>query len=594
VTDREDPRRIADEIAVAVLSKRKPASQPGAAPPPEPIPLEPEFITAEWESWWLPEPVGAWVDAAASALGVPKAMAIAAVLCSAATVLQGKATVRIHESWEEPLSLYWLVFSPTGSRKSALLKAAAAPVRALQDARRRELEPEIRSAKNEKARLEQQIARMRRAVKAHKYTEGALEHLQQLRELEHEYDTLEVPLPPRWLYDDINPTMVPRKWQYSHDAEGIARVAVLDSEGTFLSNLLGRHSGHLNVDPLLKGYMGESVDMVRAVHGSRETLDINLPAVHLTMLLLIQPHFLDAIRAKPELGTNGLLGRCLMTHLRHSNEPLPLDAPGIPDAVQDAYARWVATLAAVPEGTVWEMPKELRNDLRKLHDQLEQDRVAELGATGFIVRTLGRICRIIAICELSQLSQPLSQLSQPNSQLSQLSHCRTVSGGVNHTRVLSRLTYLYSVLYSRALSQSRAIEPTSDPMARLTRRALAWLAAATVATVATVTLRKLCNALHINKNAALELCDSLVESGHLEPLETRARLNKTLTVTYRVISTDPTATTTAPEQHGPHPRPFLASLPTGTRIPEPPPDPDPDSTDLDGYLDDLLDEELEP
>ena len=578
MTDREDPRRIADEIAVAVLSKRKPASQPGAAPPPEPIPLEPEFITTEWESWWLPEPAGAWVDAASSALGVPKAMAIAAVLCSAATVLQGKATVRIHESWEEPLSLYWLVFSPTGSRKSALLKAAAAPVRALQDARRRELEPEIRSAKNEKARLEQQIARMRRAVKAHKYTEGALEHLQQLRELEHEHDTLEVPLPPRWLYDDINPTMVPRKWQYSHDAEGIARVAVLDSEGTFLSNLLGRHSGHLNVDPLLKGYMGESVDMVRAVHGSRETLDINLPAVHLTMLLLIQPHFLDAIRAKPELGTNGLLGRCLMTHLRHSNEPLPLDAPGIPDAVQDAYARWIATLAAVPEGTVWEMPKELRNDLRKLHDQLEQDRVAELGATGFIVRTLGRICRVIAICELSELSE--------------LSDCRAADGGARHTRVLSRLTYLYNILYSRALTQSRALEPTSDPLARLTRRALRWLRQSTVLTV---TLRQLCRALTISKDAALAVSDSLVESGHFEPLESKARHNKTLTVTYRVISTDPTATTTAPEQHGPHPRPFLASLPTGTRIPEPdPPDPDPDSTDLDGYLDDLLDEELEP
>lgn len=550
--------------AVRIGADGKPVSPAGVTPP-EAMPLEPEFTTPEWETWWLPEPVGEWVEACHLAFGVPKVMAIAAALCAAATVAQGVASVEVRPGWREPLSLYWLVFSPTGSRKSALLKAATAPIRALQSAKARDLEQDIRHATNEKARLEQQIARMRRQVKAHKYSEGAQEHLQQLRELEHEFAELVVPLPPRWLYDDINPTMVPRKLKYSQDAEGIARMAVLDAEGTFLANLLGRHSGHVNVDPLLKGYNGEPIDMVRAVHGSRETQDIHLEAAHLTLLLMVQPHYLDQIRERPELGTNGLIGRCLMSHLNHSATPQPWDAPAVPDAVQEGYARWLATLAALPPETVWQMPQSVSAELKAMHDQLEADRCAGQGAVGWTVRTLGRICRIVALTELA-MSQPNSPVSrspnegpQHDSRLSQLSHGRTVVGGAARTRVISKLTYLYNCLYSQPLSTARALEPVTDPLARLTRRALPWLRQWIERDSATVTLRKVQNGLHLKKEAALALCDSLVESGHLEQLPPVQRANRTLTVTYRIISTEPNGTQTPP-------KPFLAQLPVGEEL----------------------------
>jgi hypothetical protein len=522
-----------------------PAEKPPA--PVEAIALEPEFTTPEWETWWLPDPVGRWVDACHVAYGVPKVMAIAAALCAACTVTQGLAEVEVRPGWREPLSLYWLVFSPTGSRKSALLKAATAPVRALQDARRRELEPDIRRATNEKNRLELQIQRMRRAVKAHAYTEGAQEHLSQLRELEHQHAELTIPMPPRWLYDDINPTIVPRKLKYSQDAEGIARLAVLDAEGTFLANLLGRHSGHVNVDPLLKGYNGEPIDMVRAIHGSANTQDVHLDSAHLTLLLLVQPHYLDEIRSRPELGTNGLIGRCIMSHISESPNAAPWEAPAVPADIQDGYARWLATLAATPPGTVWAMPSSVGPELKAMHEQLERDRTSGQGATGFIARTLGRICRIIALTELSQPS-----------------HGRTGEGGHARTRVISKLSYIYSVLYSQPLSTARALEPTVDPLARLTRRTLTWLRQSTVATVS---LRTVCNAMHLKKDAALALCDSLVESGHLEQQVPTVRHNKTLTVTYRVLSTAPEGET------GTKPAPFLASLPTRTELEGGPPEP---------------------
>lgn len=523
------------------------AAAPQEKPPApvEAIALEPEFTTPEWETWWLPDPVGRWVDACHVAYGVPKVMAIAAALCAACTVTQGLAEVEVKPGWREPLSLYWLVFSPTGSRKSALLKAATAPVRALQDAKRRELEPDIRRATNEKNRLELQIQRMRRAVKAHAYTEGAQEHLSQLRELEHQHAELTIPMPPRWLYDDINPTIVPRKLKYSQDAEGIARLAVLDAEGTFLANLLGRHSGHVNVDPLLKGYNGEPIDMVRAIHGSANTQDVHLDAAHLTLLLLVQPHYLDEIRSRPELGTNGLIGRCIMSHLQHNPQRQPWDAPAVPQEIQDGYARWIATLAATAPGTVWQMPPSVSAELAKIHDTLEGDRASGQGAVGFTVRTLGRICRIIALSELSE--------------------CQAVSKGAGvRTRVISKLSYLYSVLYSQGVTTARALEPTTDPLARLTRRALTQLRQLTVPTV---TLRTLQRLLTIKKDVALTLADSLVESGHLEQQTPTVRANRTLTVTYKVLSTEPEGET------GTKPAPFLASLPTRTELEGGPPEP---------------------
>lgn len=541
-------RAKADAISAAILGKRKPEQ---TATPDPAVPIEPEFVTPEWESWWLPEPVGRWVDACSSAYGVPKAMAIAAAMCAACTVLQGKVSVQVKPGWVEPLSLYWLVFSPTGSRKSALLKAATAPVRALQDSRRRELEPEIRSKSNEKARLEQQIARMRRAVKAHSYTEGAQEHLQQLRELEHQHAETVVPMPPRWLYDDINPTMVPRKLGYSQDAEGIARIAILDAEGTFLANLLGRHSGHVNVDPLLKGYMGEPIDMVRAVHGSKDTQDIHLDAAHLTLLLLVQPHYLDEIRAKPELSSNGLLGRCLMSHLRHSSEPMPWSAPEVPQDVQQGYADWIATLEGIAPGTVWQMPASVHPELRELHDRLEQDRLADAGAVGFTVRSLGRICRVIAITELAD-----TMTRGDVGILSQLSHCRSAPGGAVRTRVISKLTYLTNLLYTQPLSSQRLVEPPLHPLATLCGRALRWLRQYPAATVE---FRTLCNRLHLKKDVGLALCDSLVESGHLEQQAATVRANKTLTVRYKILNTEP-----VPRE--PPPKAFLAALPTGAEL----------------------------
>lgn len=496
--------------------------------PTEVMPIETDLVSPDLESWWLPEPVGAWVDACHHAFGVPRAMAIASALCAACTVLQGKVSVDVREGWREPLSLYWLVFSGTGTRKSALLKLATAPIRALQTQLEADIEPEIRAKTRERTRLEVLIRKQHQKAKptGEESTDAGQEARLLLRNLHRDLDACVVPKIPRWLYDDINPTVVPRKLRHNQEAEGIARLAVLDAEGTFLSNLLGRHSGNVNVDPLLKGYAGEPIDMVRTVHGQDATADTHIDSAHLSILLLVQPHVLDELRAKPELGSNGFLGRCLMTHVPDSTKPMPWNAPSVPQEVQDGYGRWLATLAAIEPGTVWQVPPECHDDLSQFHARLEADRLEGKGAAGWNARTLGRICRILAITELVHSAEHR--------------RAQSAAGGVARVRVLSKLTYLINSLYIKGLAQAQQVEPPRPTLPTLSRRALRWLLDCALCTVgSSVTLAQVRRGLTLSRDDAERLCNALVESGHLEQGKEARAGNKRLTVEYKILSLEP-------------------------------------------------------
>lgn len=497
--------------------------RPGLPSHQRPSPLEPEAVTDELDSWWLPDPVREWVDAAAAAFCVPKVMPIAAALCAASLLVQGKAKVRLNEAWEEELSLYWLVFAPTGMAKSGVLKAAMAPVRAIQ----RSLEDEIalvaRDRANERARLEAQIARMRRATKAHKYTEGAQEHLQQLRELEHELGECEIPKAPEWVWTDANPTVIPRLMAHNLEAEGIARVAVCDAEGTFLANLLGRHSGHLNVDPLLAAYTGDPLDMVRTAPNSATLQKFRIASSHMVMCLMVQPHYLDKLRANPELGDNGWLGRCLMSRVSGSTAPTPFERPAIPDTVARGYADWLASLATVSVGTVYDMPAETLDELRSMHERIEASTALSRGAVGWAKRSLGRICRIFALIHMNEGACQTVRLSEP-------------ARGDRACRVLKILTYLYNTLYLQGLERAEAAEPVRHPLPTLARRALSGLRRSDSRQF---TLRDLQRRLTISKDDAVAVCDMLCETGHIALIDEKRRSNQTLTLTYTVLSTDP-------------------------------------------------------
>ncbi len=483
-------------------------------------PIEPDTGTDEWETWWLPRPVREWVEAIAAAYDVPVVMPIAAALCAASVVLQGKARVKISSNWIEELSLYWVLFAPTGARKSPVMRAALAPIRALQRSIEDELLPVIRERSNERSRLEAQIQRMRRATKAHKYTDGAQEHLQQLRELEHELGECEVPKVPEWLHTDCNPTVIPRIMAHNLEAEGVARIAVCDSEGTFLANLLGRHSGSLNADPLLLGYTGEPIEMTRMVQGSKEMAKYRLPSSHMVICMMVQPHYLEKLRAHPELADNGWMGRCIFSHVGKISAPR-LNTPEIPDAVSQGYAAWLARLAAVPEGTVWEVPGELQSDVESLMKTVAEGRSSDEDAAGWRTRIIGRIFRIIALIALDDEADELM---------------RSGPEGRAHEGIGKILTYLITPLYLRGLRHAQALEPARRTLPSHCRRLGAWLHRSSVSSGSHVTLRQVCQALRCTRDDGLAACDLMVEHGYLAMIDEKRRHNQTVTITYVVLA----------------------------------------------------------
>jgi hypothetical protein len=500
--------------------------RPGLAKPGlcAPTPIEPDYGTDEWESWWLPSPVREWVEAAAAAFNVPLVMPIAAALCAASVVLQGKAKVRIHDAWEEELSLYWIVFAPTVSDKSGVMRVAIEPIRAMRRGIESRLTAEIAERSLRKSYLEAQVQRMRRKPMSQDKQErqnqwddiGALD--KQMREIV-------VPKIPEWLVTDANPTVIPKLMAHNLAAEGIARVSVCDSEGTFLANLMGRHSGQLNVDPMLAGYSGEPINMVRTLHGSADLQRYDLPSAHMAMCMMVQPHYLDLIREHPTLGDNGWLGRCIMSHVAIDNAAAaPYRRPRIPDDVQSRYAEWLTRLAEVDQPTVYEMPVELQPELERMHCEIRTNTGTSEAAAGWSKRSLGRICRIFAILGIDPRTP---ELPKP-------------VGGARESRHegidKKRLNYIYAALYLRQLTRAQAIEPARRTLTSLASRALAALRRLRRFRGSEVTLAELNTALRSKRDDTLLCCDLLCQHGYLELLQEKRRHNNTLSVTYVVLS----------------------------------------------------------
>jgi hypothetical protein len=344
--------------------------------------------------------------------------------------------------------------------------------------------------------------------------------------------------------------VLPKVLKHNLEAEGIARMAVLDAEGTFLSNLLGRHDkkGSANVDPLLKAFNGEPVDMIRTSQTSDDLVRVHLPHSYITMCLLIQPLFRERLIGRPELAENGFIGRCIVsetpTRVRRPN----WDAPGIPEAVQEAYADWCLDFARLPQDCVVDLStsSEAQDAFRAMDGTVAALIGADDGCDGYLARAIGKIARIYALLHArGGMTLELSQLSQLSQTLGGVA--RTCAGVYEGPL----LTYLFKLIISGTYARTRDLEPPAGSTTHLASRALDTLrqlrqlkpaenAATVPATVqATVTLRTLQNRCHLSREQALEVSEALVASGHLELLESKQNRNRTLTMKFRVISLDP-------------------------------------------------------
>ncbi len=492
---------------------------------PDMAPATESTVSRDLDSSWLPEPVRLWVDAVASFAGVPKTMPIAAALCAAATVVQGKGSVELAPGVIVPLTLWWCVLARTGGRKSTVLKMAQAPLVAIQESEKRRLEPDISEATKRRARLEAQISRMRRATKAHVHTEGSQEHLQQLRELEHELDNTVVPVPMRWIYDNVNPAMLPMVLQRSLESDdGIARMAVWGEEGTFFANVLGRDSGKPISETLNQGYSGSSLNLVRKLDGSKAYVDVTIPEIFISICVFTQQHYREKLKNQ-ELADNGFLGRLLISecHVGPIPERGTTVAPS-PEVLQ-GYADWLTRLDAIPTGTVYRLSEAQQARLSVLQREADAMCMAGCDGQGWVVRSAERIARIVALAGLDE-------------QLSGVSGVSGVSGtGPEGPRTHGDidLEYIIYSLYSAYLPAAQSQEPAPRNAPRDAQRLSDTLTAVSKRGDI-VTSRQMCRATGWPLARALDAAYELVTMGCLEldaqPVQRGARQLKDV---FRVV-----------------------------------------------------------
>lgn len=486
---------------------------------------EQSTLSPELESWILPDPARLMVDAVASFCGVPKTMPMVAALCAAATVVQGKVSVEMAPGVAQPLTLWWALLARTGGRKSTVLNYMKQPLLDMQAAEERRIAPDIIEKSNERSRLEAQIQRMRRTAKAHKYTEGAQEHMQQLRELEDELTKCQVPKAFQWLHDNINTPMLGLILEHNLESEDrCARATIWGEEGTFWSNLLGRHTGAVMSETLNQGYSGSGLDSTRKLEGTRGLIKIHLDNIYMTLCVWAQPHYRELLRNQT-LADNGFTGRLMVSECAVGRKPKLGSVQPPSQEILDGYAAWLRGLAAIPAGTVYTF-SDAGQALLRAHVEETEDYVMSNGdAQGWAGRSAERVARIAALCLLSE------------SVVSPVRAVRAVRAvgpaSPPHEGII--IKYLISSIYFPYLRAAQVQEPAVACPARDASDTLTALTAAGIRVGDLVTTRQVCRLKTWRTDRALSACYELVEMGALEPTDAPTRRgDRTLKEVFRV------------------------------------------------------------
>ncbi|MGL4299412.1 MAG: DUF3987 domain-containing protein, partial [Candidatus Neomicrothrix subdominans] len=216
--DERDPIPVADLVWTEPIPLRP--------PPPPPFPTDA-----------LPPVLRRWVEAHESAVQVPSDLPAVLALSALSAVAAGRATVSV--GWEEPVNLYLAVLMGSGSRKSAVVRAALEPVVDLEHHLVDKASPAIFAAK-----AEQKIAVASEKEAAKNGDPAALAAAMA------KVEEIVVPSKPRLLVNDATPEKLARLM-----AEQGRALAVIDDEAGVMQKLTGSAYGDSSrLDVLLKSH----------------------------------------------------------------------------------------------------------------------------------------------------------------------------------------------------------------------------------------------------------------------------------------------------------------------------------------------------
>lgn len=316
---------------------------------------------------------------ACMSLQVPIDMPSVSTLAAASLCAQRKFNVHPNALHYEPVNLYTAIVAKPSERKSPTIALTMAPIYRYQreeNARRRARVEEYRTKKELLQRRIESIKKISTSgKKAQTASLNAADDIMLLfRELEDlEKDAIDyISL----TADDITMEALTSKLVANGE-----KMALVSSEGGLFNVLSGLYTGGIsNIDIILKAWSGDHVEVDRKGRGSEVLLN---PA--LTILLMVQPKVLEAVMNNVEFAGRGLNARFMYSIPMSIVGARVFDAPDIPQQVIDDYNNLLLRILAIPdtgEPRTIECTDEARDELRKIHDEIEPRLIADLEPMG--------------------------------------------------------------------------------------------------------------------------------------------------------------------------------------------------------------------
>jgi replicative DNA helicase len=352
----------------------------------------------------LPNWLGEYVGAVATATQTPPDLAGMLALAVLATVAAGAVEVEPRPGWREPLCLFVAVGMDAGARKSAVFTALTRPVADFERDQAAAALPGI-SETAVLRRIADQAAAHAEAAAGKAPTSQQEQARAEAIARAAEAANLVVPPIPRWLVDDATPEAL------AGLLATYGRIALLSPEGDVFDQMAGRYNQQVgpNLGVYLKGHAG---DLLKVDRRGRPPEYVERPC--LTIGLAVQPEVLRGLAGRPGFGGRGLLARFLYSlpaSLVGHRQP---GAPPVTSAVADRYAQELQALAAsltTALGPTDDGPAVLALDQeaaelllgfeRELEPRLAADRGDLAHLAGWAAKLAGATCRLAGLLHLA-------------------------------------------------------------------------------------------------------------------------------------------------------------------------------------------------
>lgn len=396
-TDFNDLAAMASiEEVLRQVDKAVPAVEPPVWPDPilpgalRTPPIPPEVLPS-----WLAD----MARAVSESTQTPPALAVMSALAVLATVLHRRFEVApFGDSYTEPLALWTLSASPSGTRKSAVLNAMLGPLVHWEKLLRDRMRGDIAKVNATRAVAKKRVERL--LVDAAKAKEPS--EREAIR-AEVEREETEIP-------EEIR---TPRLFTGDTTAERLQamlvehgeRMAVhSDEAGIFLIMAGIYNGGAANIDVFLQGHAGSPMRVDRAGRSAH----VDKPA--LSFGLLIQPDVMSEVAGSSRFRGSGLLARFLyaMPASNVGTRDVRRHTP-IPEEIADEYERYLFSLLEGVPGAV-EAPKvlTLSEAAREVWLDLAEEIERQQGEGGryesindWTSKLPGAVARIAALLELA-------------------------------------------------------------------------------------------------------------------------------------------------------------------------------------------------